>query len=154
MSPQSKPVRKRPARGVLQVSGQSTVVFLTVCTRDRNRWLIRPGVHEMVRKAWERAAAWRVGNYLLMPDHVHLFCTPHQSDVKLNEWVRFWKSMTTRLHGRSDWRWQSLHWDTRLRSGKQFTEKWRYVQNNPVRAGLVESPENWPHQGKVHTIRW
>ena len=154
MPAQGKPVRKKSARGVLQVNGQSTVVFLTVCTRDRKRWLVHPGVHEMVREAWEHAEAWWVGKYLLMPDHLHLFCTPHQPDVKLNEWVRFWKGTFTRLHGRANWRWQSLHWDTRLRSGKEYAEKWRYVQNNPVRAGLIDSPENWPQQGRMHPIRW
>jgi REP element-mobilizing transposase RayT len=27
-------------------------------------------------KAWEQARQWRVGKYLAMPDHVHLFCSP------------------------------------------------------------------------------
>jgi len=47
-----EPGRKHPARGVLIPSQQPTIVFLTVCTKDRLRWLAQQNVHEALRKIW------------------------------------------------------------------------------------------------------
>lgn len=52
------------------------------------------------------------------------------------------------------WRWQSLHWDTRLRRSESYTEKWHYIRENPVKAGLVLNPEDWPYQGMLNVLRW
>jgi len=35
---------------------------------------------------------------------------------------------------------------------KVNSEKWNYVRDNPVRAGLVENAEAWPYQGEVILI--
>ncbi|OGV42972.1 MAG: hypothetical protein A2X46_00005 [Lentisphaerae bacterium GWF2_57_35] len=32
---------------------------------------------------WKAADAWWVGYYLLMPDHIHLVCSPHKPEVTL-----------------------------------------------------------------------
>jgi len=42
----------------------------------------------------------------------------------------------------------------RLRDGESYSQKWQYVSENPVRAGLVERAEDWPYFGRVHEIRW
>lgn len=49
--------RKHPARGVHIYSGQPTIVFLTVCSENRNPWLADPAVHENLRAAWQSAQA-------------------------------------------------------------------------------------------------
>ena len=53
-----------------------------------------------------------------------------------------------------NWRWQSDCWDTQLRSGKHYHEKWLYVRENPVRSGLVENAEQWDIQGELNVLRW
>jgi REP element-mobilizing transposase RayT len=40
----------------------------------------------------------------------------------------------------------------RLRTDESYAQKWQYVRENPVRADLVEQPEDWPYQGRVHEI--
>jgi len=40
----------------------------------------------------------------------------------------------------------------RLRGGESYAQKWQYVRENPVRAGLVTRPEDWPYFGRVHEI--
>jgi hypothetical protein len=40
-----------------------------------------------------------------------------------------------------------------LRGDESYTEKWEYVKANPVRAGLVREPEDWPYQGVLNTLR-
>jgi hypothetical protein len=36
-----------------------------------------------------------------------------------------------------------------LRSDESYLEKWNYVRENPVRAGLAKSAEQWPYQGEI-----
>jgi hypothetical protein len=41
-----------------------------------------------------------------------------------------------------DFRWQTDHWDTRMRDFQSYEEKWIYMLDNPVRAGLVTHAED------------
>jgi hypothetical protein len=45
--------------------------------------------------------------------------------------------------------WQPEFFDHLLRSGESMAEKWMYVRENPVRAGLVAQAEIWPYAGSV-----
>jgi hypothetical protein len=33
-------------------------------------------------------------------------------------------------------------------------DKWSYVRENPVRAGLVARAEDWPYQGELNVLDW
>jgi putative transposase len=146
--------RKCPARGVRIYSGQPTIVFLTVCAENRNPWLADSVVHDHLRTAWQSAHAWWVGYYLPMPDHLHFFCAPHDPDFTLEKWVTFWERQFRRLHKDANCRWQSNPFHHRLRRAESYAEKWNYVRENPLRKGLVKSPEDWPYQGMVNPLRW
>jgi len=50
--------------------------------------------------------------------------------------------------------WQRDFWDTQLRKGENYDEKWQYVLENPVRAGLVKHSEDWPYQGELNVLEW
>ncbi|MFO0851097.1 MAG: hypothetical protein U0871_21455 [Gemmataceae bacterium] len=89
-----------------------------------------------------------------MPDHLHLFAVPGMEEFEFDGWVRYWKSLFRKRHPGKSLRWQTDHWDTRLRRHDGYEEKWQYVVNNPVRHGLVQRPEDWPHQGELHPLRW
>ena len=78
-------------------------------------WIAQPEVHKLLLETWEEAQAWLIGNYLLMPDHLHLFCAPHNLEIPLNRWMSYWKRLFTQKAERPDWQWQPHHWDTRLR---------------------------------------
>jgi len=121
---------------------------------NRDPWLASPGVQQLLLDVWPRADAWLVGRYVLMPDHLHLFCSPRDPFVDLRAWIRFWKATFTRRHAVPSHRWQRLYWDRRLRGDECYAVKWEYVRNNPVRAGLVEHPEDWPYQGEIHPFLW
>ncbi len=45
-------------------------------------------------------------------------------------------------------------WDTQLRKEESCAEKWLYVVENPVRAGLVTRSSDWPYQGEMHSLNW
>jgi len=152
--PKDPPKRSHPTHGVRESTDGPTVVFLTVCTRHRVAWLADELVEKQLIHAWQQAQAWQVGRYVLMPDHIHLFAAFKDTAFDLDRWVRYWKSLFSKLHNHPDHRWQTDHWDTRMRSVSQFQEKWDYVKENPVRAGLVVESKLWPYQGTVFDWVW
>src|SRR5262249_10235059 len=104
--------------------------------------MARTRVANSLAEIWrDKATAWLVGEFLLMPDHLNLFCAPHDLRFTLKKWVKFWKSLFSRTHLDEGWAWQEDYWDTRLRTRQQYSEKWLYVQENPVRKGLVHRAE-------------
>ena len=148
------PIRKRPVHGVFVPKDAPVLVFLTVCTKKREKWLAQPIVHAALCKVWQQAQAWRVGRYVIMPDHIHLFAAWIDGSIELEDWVQFWKSQFSRTLPEYSGRWQSGHWDTRLRGVRNYESKWEYVRCNPVRHGLVARPEDWPYQGEMYLLDW
>ncbi len=48
--------------------------------------------------------------------------------------------------------WQEGFFDHLIRNPESYEEKWSYVRENPVRAGLVDSAERWPYAGEIVSI--
>jgi REP element-mobilizing transposase RayT len=153
-APYSEIGRHRPACGINIYSGQPTIVFLTVCAEARKLWLADAPVQEHLRAAWQSAHAWLVGYYLLMPDHLHLFCAPYDLTFSLEKWVTFWERQFRRLHNDPNCRWQPHPFHHRLRRQESYAEKWNYVRENPLRKGLVTNADDWPYQGMMESLRW
>ena len=119
--------------------------FLTLCTETRLRVLDNPEVFgcakAFVAESPERYGVY-VHSFVLMPEHVHLIITiAPSSDTTLGQWIKAYKAMTARHR----FRWQPGFFDHVLRSDESRSEKWEYIQMNPVRAGLAASPEDWPY---------
>lgn len=148
------PERHKPATGVKMDLHQNTIVFLTVCTKDRRRWLASQEAHQLLRAVWLEGNAWLVGRYVLMPDHLHLFAAPYDLRFTIEAWCVYWKRRFTQAHKNSGWKWQASAFHHRLRHGESYDEKWRYVMENPVRAKLVTSSFQWPYQGFIHELPW
>jgi len=87
-------------------------------------------------------AAW-----CIMPTHVHVVVEQFNGH-SLAEVVQAWKSVTSHVINRSERRrgalWRREYFDRFMRSEEQFTWTVAYVENNPVVAGLVQAPEEWP----------
>jgi len=133
------------------------IVFLTVCTKGRKAILASSESHALLIDAWRAAKMWQVGRYVIMPDHIHLFCAPAESETQpLLQWVRYWKSSAARnwIESADSPIWQGHFWDTQLRRSESYDQKWNYVVENPVRAELVVKPEDWPYQGELNVLRW
>lgn len=47
------------------------------------------------------------------------------------------------------WRWQTGFHDHKFRTPESESLKWEYICLNPVRARLVERPEQWPYAGEI-----
>lgn len=152
------PQRKHPAHFTTHESGnRSTIVFLTVCVHRRRPLLADEVAHRLLLAAWSKADRWRIGRYVVMPDHVHLFCSPAiWPPAPLADWIGYWKSCATRAWPAVEQKpiWQKDHWDTQLRRHDSYAAKWEYVRNNPVRHGLVARADDWPFAGELHELRW
>jgi len=94
-----------------------------------------------------------IGAYVIMPDHLHLFCSPIDEDVTIERWATFWKRQFRRYAGSEAPHFQTDAFHHRLRQDESYTEKWEYVRMNPVRGGLVARPEDWPYQGVLNELR-
>ena len=46
----------------------------------------------------------------------------------------------------------SRDFDHVLRNDESYAQKWEYVRENPVRAGLVAEWHEWPYQGEIALI--
>jgi REP-associated tyrosine transposase len=89
---------------------------------------------------------------IVMPDHVHLLLTPMRDPagwpyapptiLKLIKGVS--ARIVNKLLGSSGPVWQDESFDHVLRSEESFEEKLEYIRQNPVRAGLVRSVEEYP----------
>src|SRR5215468_5341441 len=152
MASSNYPMRRRPARCALVLrDGRGPIVLLTVCTLGRRPILTSDDSVAVILTAWRRATAWLVGRYVILPDHIHLFCAPLDDDSQpLPQWVHFWKSFASRRWPRQEERplWQADFWDTQLRSGDSYEARWEYVRGNPVRHGYCSAPEDWRYLGE------
>jgi len=131
--------------------------FVTICTYNRREVLANDKVAEILRIEWDGAwdrHGWAIGSYVVMPDHVHFFCTDGELGTTLSHFIGSWKEWTSKaikselsIDGSI---WQKGFFDHLLRSDESYSEKWNYVRNNPVRARLVQCAEDWPFCGYVH----
>ena len=94
---------------------------------------------------------------MLMPDHVHAFVAIDDQKVSLSVWMKSLKnalSKAMRSQRIPSPHWQKTFFDHVLRGADSYTEKWHYVRENPVRAGLVRQWQDWPFQGEIFPLQY
>jgi len=118
------------------------IYFVTMCTRPRgqNQLCVDAVAHALLASLCvsEKTARWRLHACVLMPDHLHLLLTGHDPVAVLTPWKRY----TARQLGI---RWQRGFFEHRLRGNEAISAKVEYLRQNPVRAGLVQTPDAWPY---------
>ncbi len=135
------------------------IYYVTACTFIRRSNLNNGAVHARLfefSNAGPHRGAW-LGAYVLMPDHLHAFVGMNDELLTLSEWMKSLKnalSQTLRLQKIPSPHWQKGFFDHILRSEESYDEKWSYVRENPVRAGLVEQWEEWPFLGEVFDLEF
>lgn len=178
------PVRHHPSTTSVRTIGfRSTILFVTVCTEGRNPILACHEMASIIVSAWADAGNWIVGQYVIMTDHIHFFCSPATyPPPDFHRWMKRWKSLATIAWRKSGGPqfiaagntantgntdaincvpprrlpplFQRNCWDVQMRTGIQYKEKWEYVRNNPVRKGLVANADDWPYQGRTNAFEW
>jgi putative transposase len=92
--------------------------------------------------------------YVVMPNHVHVLLTPF---VPLPVLTKSLKNITARrantlLQRASAPFWQDETYDRQVRDSQEFIRIQLYIENNPVKAGLADSPEIYQWSSAVSRI--
>jgi len=85
--------------------------------------------------------------FCLLPNHVHILLTP-AGGTALEKAVQMIKGGASYRIGkvrRVHTLWQDGYHDWRCRAEKDFQSYAKYIRENPVKAGLVTKPEDWPY---------
>ena len=92
---------------------------------------------------------------MIMPDHLHFFAALCRESPPLEKWIKALRgdlSKVLRGDEGEGTHWQKDFFDHVMRSSESYRQKLEYVRQNPVRAGLVTRPEDWPYQGEIHRL--
>ena len=126
--------------------------FLTLCTFERRRHFVSRATVSIVNEQFLRTATdfeFAILAYCFMPDHLHLLVEGTADHSTLAPFVSLAKQragfatralVLPRL-------WQTGYFERVLRDDDDAFNVARYVVQNPVRAGLVESPGDYPFTG-------
>ncbi len=106
--------------------------------------------------------------YVIMPDHLHFIIWPFGNST-VSDIMRDYKEFTAKriirqaeVEGLSDWAiafrrageetgrskskvWQDNYWDEAVYTERFLRQKLNYIHRNPLRAGLVERPGDYPY---------
>lgn len=108
---------------------------------------------------WLREAAKQfhvaIHAYVLMPNHVHLLATPLDSIGlgRMMQWIgRYYVPYFNLKYERVGTLWQGRYKATVIDSERYFMSCSRYIELNPVRAGIVLLPEEYPWSSYAHHV--
>jgi len=116
--------------------------FITACGKPRGlNQFCHPSIGQSVLDSighYHEKGRWFCDLAVLMPDHTHrlLHFPPDQTMTKT---VGLWKRWIARVYSIQ---WQSGFFDHRLRNEENIDQKGLYILQNPIRAKLVERPED------------
>ena len=122
-------------------------------------YLHRPDVASMVTAALRdgdgRFHRYRLHAYVVMPNHVHLLVTPK---VVATRWLGPLKGFTAyranQLLGRAGHPfWQDESYDRPVRSPDEFERIRCYIEENPVKAGLVSECSQHPWSSAASRLK-
>jgi len=152
MALSTRPIRARPHR-LPHVRYQGLVLaFFTLCLSDRSDAFLHASVVFPMRELLAESAsrfACVVRAYCFMPDHAHVLLSGVDDRADLWRAIVDWKQRSgfwLALHA-PGMTWQKGFYDRILRTEADRPACVRYIVANPVRAGLVDSWEDYPFLG-------
>ncbi len=104
---------------------------------------------------WCGCCGVQVWSYCLMPNHVHLIAVPQTQDGLRRAIGEAHRRYTRRINLREGWRghlWQG-RFASFVMDERHLVAAARYVERNPVRARLVEKPEDYPWSSAAAHLR-
>jgi REP element-mobilizing transposase RayT len=84
--------------------------------------------------------------WVIMPNHVHILITPNQDQsvsVIMHSIKSFTAHSANRLLGKKGAFWSKEYFDRYIRDARHYRAVVSYIEENPVKAGLCHSPEQW-----------
>jgi len=122
-----------------------------VIQRGNNRQVIFANKDDMAAyAAWlkEYAIKYRVNihAWVFMTNHVHLLCTPADStgiSKMMQSMGRMYVLYFNKRHNRTGTLWEGRYKSCLVESDKYLLTLYRYIELNPVRAGMVSDPAEY-----------
>lgn len=91
---------------------------------------------------------YRLLAWVVMPNHLHVlvqFLHGHPMDKVLHSWKSYIANQANKLLCRSGVFWQREYFDRFIRNEQHYLNAVAYIEYNPVKAGLAERAEDFPH---------
>ena len=147
------PLKLAPRLKAFDYTGFSRY-FLTICTLNRHLAFVEPAAVTDVASQLSHtseAECFSVPAYCFMPDHFHALIEGGRADANLPRFVRLFKQCSSFhwKHRTGTTLWQRGYFEHVLRAEEDSFDVARYVLHNPVRAGLVSRPEDYPFLGSL-----
>lgn len=94
----------------------------------------------------EHLQLYRLSSYVVMSNHVHILIWPRALLPEITKAIKgFTAREANRILARTGEKfWQDESFDHAVRNEDSFYRIVRYIERNPVKAGLVQLPEDWP----------
>jgi putative transposase len=126
--------------------------FLTFCGRDRRCAFLTGSIVDLVLEQFRKTSTiegFAILAYCFMPDHVHLLVDGTRELSDLQRFAKLAKQRSGAAHALSGSGrlWQDGYYERVLRDDDASRDVARYIVLNPVRAGLVASPLDYPYVG-------
>lgn len=122
-------------------------------TQQGPRWLEDPRIARIVAESlhYRDGKVYDLHAFCVMPNHVHLVCRPlqrpdgeyHSLSAILHSLKGYTARMANRELGRQGPFWQDESHDRVVRNENELNRVIQYVLDNPVKAGLVQTWEEW-----------
>jgi putative transposase len=140
--------------GLVRIQKEGCFHFITFSCYHRLPLLTRTDAYSIFENELERVRQqyqFVIAGYVLMPEHVHLLIGEPQIS-SLATALQVLKQRSSKILKRSDETqfWQTRYYDFNVRNPDKRTEKLRYMHRNPVKRGLVTTPEDWPWSSFRH----
>ena len=105
------------------------------------------GLFIEIIRAYMRSGKMTVHDFVIMPNHVHILM-PLPGEMSLEKAMQLIKgSFSFRANKELGFRgeiWQRGYSDVQILDDQSFQQHRDYIENNPVKAGLANSPEEYP----------
>ncbi|MFH2092018.1 MAG: transposase [Pseudomonadota bacterium] len=85
--------------------------------------------------------------WMMMTNHVHLLCTPRLDGAvsrMMQTLGRHYVRYFNYTYSRSGTLWEGRYKSCLVQSDRHLLEVYRYIELNPVRAGIVSAPDDYP----------
>ena len=123
--------------------------FVTTVTWQRTTLFHQPRAAELMMGVlyhYVEQKKYLLHEFGIMPDHLHLLLTP-TAELSLERAMQLIKGGFSYRFGKQKGEliWQESFTNHRIRDEQDFEHHAEYIRMNPVRAGLAERPELYPH---------
>ena len=146
-------------QGLRRFYGGGDLHFITCSCYHQQPLLATPDRRDLFLNILEevrKAKRFVVVGYVVMPEHFHLLISEPDHGTPSTVMQVLKQRFARRLHGKG-WDnesgilfdssvgqvWQERFYDFNVWTSKKRIEKLRYMHRNPVKRGLVDSPEKW-----------